>query len=99
EHVLAALPSPKFQLQVAVPTPPVVGAMKSTRAPTSVRVGLAATVTVNFALTVSETLLVAVTPRPSIGVTLAVNEPVGAYVGGVGQTVEQGGGADGERDG
>ena len=58
------VPSPKFQLQVAVPTPPVVGAMKSTRAPTSVRFGLAATVTVNFALTVSETLLAAVTPRP-----------------------------------
>src|SRR5207248_701467 len=54
EQVLAALPSPKSQLQVAVPTPPVVGAMKSTRAPTSVRLGLALAVTASFALTVTE---------------------------------------------
>ena len=79
-HPVPVAPSPKVQLQVAAPTPLVVCAVKPMVEPTSAGFGLAATVTVNFALTVSETLLVAVTPRPSIAVTLAVNEPVAAYV-------------------
>src|SRR6266487_2339585 len=73
-------PSPKVQLQVATPPPLVACAVKPMAEPTSAGFGLAATVTVNFALTVSETLLAAVTPRPSVAVTLAVNEPVAAYV-------------------
>src|SRR6266550_2255859 len=67
--------SPKVQLQRRVPAPPLLGAIKSTRAPTSVRLGLALAVTASFALTVTETLVVAVTLTVSVAVTLAVNVP------------------------
>ena len=77
-HPVPVVPSPKIQLQVATPTPLVVCAVKPVIEPTSAGFGLAAKVTVNFELTVSETLLVAVTPRPSVAVTLAANEPVAA---------------------
>jgi hypothetical protein len=77
--VLAVPPSPKVQVQVATPTPPVVGAVKLTAVPTSVGFGLAAAVTASLALTITETLLVAVTARVSVAVTLAVNAPAAAY--------------------
>src|SRR5439155_12988093 len=72
-HPVPVVPSPKVQLQVATPTPLVACAVTRMTEPTSAGLELAATETVNFALTVSETLLVAVTPRPSIAVTSAVN--------------------------
>src|SRR5207247_889872 len=75
EQRLPVVVSPKSQLQVTVPAPPVVGAMKSTRAPTSVRLGLALAVTASFALTVTEMLVVAVTLTVSVAVTPAVNVP------------------------
>ncbi len=69
EHVLAVPLSPKVHLQVAVPRPPAVDAVKPTATLTSVGFGAATTVTVNLALTFTETLDDAVLPAESATVT------------------------------
>jgi len=76
EHVLAVPPSPKVHVQVSAPTPPVVGEVNPSATPTSIGFGIATAVTVNFALTITETLDDAVLPDESVTVTAALNVPV-----------------------
>ena len=67
--------SPKFQVQVALPTPPEGVAVRMRLCPTTGLGTLVVTFTVSLGLTVMVVLFVAVTPRASVTVTMAVNVP------------------------
>ena len=77
----AGEPSPKFQLQVAAPTPPEVVPVRLTTVPTSVGFGLAAADTASLALTTNDTAgEVPVAAAESVTVTVTLNVPAEAYV-------------------
>jgi len=67
--------SPKFQVQVAVLTPPEGVAVRVRLCPTTGLDVLVVIVTVSLGLTVMVVLFVAVTPRTSVAVTMAVKVP------------------------
>jgi len=62
-------------MQVAVPTPPEGVAERVRLCPTTGLDVLVVTITVSLGLTVMVVLFVAVTPRASVAVTMAVNVP------------------------
>ena len=68
-------PSPKDQLQAGEPTPKEVVALKVADLLTSVTFGLVLVETASLGLTLTVVLLVALTPRVSVAVTIAVKFP------------------------
>ncbi len=68
-------PSPKVQLKLTVPTPPVVTAVKVVKEVASGVVGLIVTVTASAAATVIVWLDVALTPSASVAVTVTEKDP------------------------
>ncbi len=67
--------SPKVQLKLTAPTPPVAAAVKVTGDVASGDVGVNVKVVASAAATVMAWLDVAFTPLPSVAVTVTVNGP------------------------